>query len=379
MTPTYLDYAATTPVREEVRAAMEPFASEVFGNPSSAHRWGRAAAAALEEARADIASAIGARPSEVRFVRGGTESDNLAIMGTSRGEAQHSIFVSEIEHSAVLEAADHVATTEGAAVTRLTVSADGIIDLTPLDTVPDGSTSVVSVMWVNNETGLTLPIPEVVEAGHTNGSLVHSDASQAIGKVPVHVGSVQVDLLTATGHKIYGPGGMGILFAREGVTLSPLHHGGGQERSLRPGTEDVAGSVGLATAICLAVAEQESEANRLASLRQLLEGKLMAALEDVRINCAGAVRAPHVTSVGIGGIADGQGLLMALDLEGIAVSGGSACHSGAGKGSHVIAALYGEADPFATVRFSFGRGTDEDAVGRAVAVTKAVVDRMRTS
>jgi cysteine desulfurase len=355
-------------------------ASEVFGNPSSTHRWGRAAAAALDEARADIASVLGAKPSEVSFVRGGTESDNLAIMGTSRGDGSpHSIFVSEIEHSAVLEAADHVADTEGATVTRLHVSHDGAIDLGPLDAITDGSTSLISVMWVNNETGLTLPIPDVVEAGRTRGSLVHSDASQAMGKVPVHVGSVGVDLLTATGHKIYGPAGMGILFAREGTALRSLHHGGGQERSLRPGTEDVAGSVGLAVAIRLAVDEQEAESVRLAGLRDLLEGRLLSTLVDIRINCAGATRAPHVSSVGIGGVEDGSGLLMALDLEGIAVSGGSACHSGAGKGSHVIAALYGEADPFATVRFSFGRGTDEDAVEHAVAVTKTVVERMRAS
>jgi cysteine desulfurase len=172
---------------------------------------------------------------------------------------------------------------------------------------------------------------------------------------------------------------MGILFAREDVSLSPLHHGGGQERSLRPGTEDVAGSVGLAKAIRLAVDEQDAESTRLRGLRDLLEGRLLSEIEDIRINCSEGKRAPHVTSVGIEGVSDGQSLLMALDLEGIAVSGGSACHSGAGKGSHVIAALYGEADPLATVRFSFGRGTDEAAVERAVAITKMVVDRVRTS
>lgn len=381
MDSTYLDHAATTPLRPEVVAAMEPYASEVFGNPSSLHRRGREARAALERARQEIADALGARPSEIRFVRGGTESDNLAVLGSCRAArdasgAPATLHVSAVEHSAVLEAAEHAEASGDAELTLLDVESDGTLDLAPLTT---GATNgaVVSVMWANNETGLLLPIADVVEVAARTGATVHTDASQAIGKVPVDLGAVDVDLLTATGHKINGPRGMGILFVREGTEVHPLHFGGGQERGLRPGTEDVAGAVGLATAIRLAVAETEGAATRMEALRQRLESALAVRIEDLRVNCGEGPRAPHVASVGIPGIADGSALLMALDLEGLEVSGGSACHSGAGKGSHVIAALYGGDDPMATVRYSFGRDSTEADVDHAVEVTSAVVDRLR--
>ncbi|MDX1492767.1 MAG: aminotransferase class V-fold PLP-dependent enzyme, partial [Longimicrobiales bacterium] len=294
------------------------------------------------------------------------------------------LFVSSVEHSAVLEAAEHVEASRDASVTVLETSPDGSLDLEPLEkgaptSSRDGAAPLVSVMWVNNETGMVLPVDDVVEAGRSWGAATHSDASQALGKVPISVVEPGLDLLTATGHKIGGPRGMGILFVREGVELMPLLFGGGQERRLRPGTEDVAGAVGLATAIRLAVSEQEEEAARLESLRSRLESGLRARIAGIRINCGEARRSPHVSSVGITGIPDGQALLMALDLEGVAVSGGSACHSGAGKGSHVIAALYGSDDPMATVRFSLGRTSTADDVDRAVAATAAVVDRIRPS
>lgn len=380
----YLDHAATTPVRQEVRTAMEPYLSSDFGNPSSSHRWGRTAAAALEAARAEIAAALGARPSEVRFVRGGTESDNLAVLGTCRalaaGGEPPTVVVSAIEHSAVLEVAAHAAA-EGLAssVVSVPVSPTGELDMDILrhGTQPGGS--LVSVMWVNNETGLVLPVPSVTAEALSDGAIMHTDASQALGKIPVDVGSVPVDLLTATGHKINGPKGSGILFVRDGTRVAPMLHGGRQERALRPGTEDVAGAVGLATAIRLAVEEREVGAARLGALRAELERALVASVPGVRVNCGDAPRAPHVASIGIAGLLDGEALLMALDLEGLAVSGGSACHSGSQKGSHVISALYGEDDAYATVRFSFGHGTDHDDVERAVAITMAVVERLRAA
>ncbi|MCH7992290.1 MAG: cysteine desulfurase [Gemmatimonadetes bacterium] len=383
MNPVYLDHAATTPIRDEVRAAMEPFSSEVFGNPSSLHRWGRAAEAALEDARDKLASAIGAKPTEVRFVRGGTESDNLAIMGScaalkAAGGAP-TMAVTSIEHAAVLESAAHLETTGVANVVTLEVTPQGELDLDELGRVVERSPAVVSVMWVNNETGIVLPVAEAAALARAAGATMHTDASQALGKVPVHVGEVPVDLLTATGHKINGPKGAGILFVREGTALSPLLHGGGQEHALRPGTEDVAGAVGLAVAVALAVDEQEATSVRLRALRDALEHGLADAIPGIRINGSGATRAPHITSVGIDGVRDGEAILMGLDLEGVAASGGSACQSGTGRSSHVIAALYGADDPLTTVRFSFGRTSEPADIQRAIEVTTQVVERLRAA
>ena len=234
-------------------------------------------------------------------------------------------------------------------------------------------------MWVNNEVGMVLPIEEIAGVVREAGGTFHSDAAQAVGKVPVDVSQVPVDLLSGTGHKICGPKGTGFLFAREGTALAPLLHGGGQERARRPGTEDVAGAVGLATAVRLAVSERESEAGRLVGLRDRLGAGLRDRLGDVRINARDAERAPHVLSVAVGGVEDGAALVMALDLEGVAVSGGSACTSGSVGASHVMQALYGPDDPYATVRFSFGRSTTEAEVDRALEVAVAVVTKARTA
>ena len=384
MSAVYLDHAATTPVRDEVLAAMAPFTADVFGNPSSLHRWGRAASAALEDARAELAEALGATRSEIRFVRGGTESDNLAILGSCRAVRSAArgvppLAVTRIEHSAVLEAAGHLAISREAAVTWIDVAPDGTLDLDGIVEVARARDATISVMWANNETGLLLPVADVTTAVAPHGATVHTDASQALGKVPVSVADVPVHLLTGTGHKINGPRGMGFLFVREGTRLSPLLHGGGQERALRPGTEDVASAVGLATAARLAVAEQKSFATRADALRSRLEQGLRSALGELRINCVEGPRAPHVSSIGLPGVEDGVTLLMALDLEGVAVSGGSACHSGAGRGSHVIAALYGDEDDTATVRFSFGRLTTETDIDRAIEATATVMRRLRSA
>lgn len=381
MTPIYLDYAATTPTRPEVRDAMAPYLDEIFGNPSSPHRWGRQAAAALADARAEVAQLLGARFSEICFTRGGTESDNLAVcghtswhMGRNGGEPQ--VVVSAIEHKAVLESAQEMTQRGPCTLTVLSVGPDGTVDMDALDEALARGPAVVSVMWVNNETAIVLPVPEIAERVKAAGGTMHTDAVQAAGKVPVRVDEVPVDLLSITGHKMYGPKSTGALFVRKGTEVSPLLRGGGQERALRPGTEDVAGAVGLATALRLAVAEREEEAARIRRLRDHLEETLTSRLSDVRIHGGEARRAHHVSSVGIQGV-DGQSLLMSLDLEGIAVSGGSACQSGSGKGSHVIAALYGVGDGFATLRFSMGRGTTEDEIRRAANVTCQVVDRLR--
>ena len=376
----YLDYAATTPVRDEVRDAMAPHFSEAFGNPSSSHRWGRAASAALEGARASAAASLGARTNEIYFVRGGTESDNLAVLGGAariRAEGGHpTVVVTAVDHKAVLDAAKEATARNAGRLVVLSVEADGSIDMDGLDAALQAGPAVVSAMWVNNETGMVLPVPEIAHRSAEHGALMHTDAVQAVGKLDVRVDQVPVDLLTVTGHKIYGPKGAGLLYMRTGTAIAPLLHGGGQERSLRPGTEDVAGAVGLATAIRLVVEERESETARLASLRDQLESSLSQALGNIRINAGHATRAPHVSSIAVPGV-DGAALLMALDLEGIAASGGSACNSGASAGSHVIAELYGADDPNATVRFSLGRGTTIEHVQRAVTTTTEIVNRLR--
>ena len=385
MSNVYLDHAATTPLREDVLAAMEPYLSATFGNPSSSHRWGQAAAAALEDARARLATAIGASPSEVRFVRGGTESDNLALIGGVRAMAKTNpprtpiVLVSAIEHSAVLEPAEWLHKRAEAEMRVIPVAIDGTLDLLSVSMDLAARPFLASVMWANNETGLLLPIDHVVSWAKELGGIVHTDASQAVGKVRIDVAESGVDLLTATGHKLGGPRGCGVLYVQAGVEVEPLIFGGGQERSLRPGTEDVAGAVGLAEAIHLAVADLAVAGARMAAMRDRLQARLVAQIPGLRVNCADGQLAPHVLSLGIPEVIDGAAFLMALDLEGVAASGGSACHSGAMAGSHVIAALYGTDDPLATVRLSVCRGTTEAAASVVPEVVTAVWHRLRSN
>jgi len=299
---TYLDHAATTPLREEVRDAMLPHLSGLSGNPSSIHAPGRHASAALREARERVASALGAQPEEIVFTRGGTESDNLAVLGraaVARREGRPPVVAhSAIEHSAVLEACRQVED-DGGIRLRLPVTSDGSLDDGALDAAIAHAPDVLSVMWVNNETGTILPVPAVARRASSEGVVLHSDAVQAIGKVPVDVDRVPVSLLTITGHKIGGPRGTGVLFVRRGTELRPVFHGGGQERGLRPGTEDLAGAVGMAEAVSLAVEEQAAEAERLGALRERLEARLRDALPGLRVYGADAPRAPHVLAVGL--------------------------------------------------------------------------------
>lgn len=378
MEPIYLDYAATTPMRPEVRAAMDPYLGTEFGNPSSTHRWGRAARAALEESRARIAEALGAQRQDVVFVRGGTESDNLAILG--RAEAAHEsgsapcVVTAATEHKAVLDAVRAVSRIGGRAEI-IGVDRDGVIDLDELDRVLESRPCLVSLMWVNNETGVRQPIPEVVERAEAHGVLVHTDAVQAVGKVPVKFRETGVDYLSITGHKIYGPKSTGALLVGNDTPLHARLHGGGQERGLRPGTQDVAGAVGLAEAVELAVAERDHTERHLRRLRDRLEGGLREGVTGLRVHGEGAERSPHVSNIGISGV-DGAMLTISLDLEGLAVSGGSACQSGSSTGSHVLRAMWGD-DAWAPVRFSYGHPTTEDDIDRAVEITARVVARLR--
>ena len=376
----YLDHAATTPIRPEVREGMMAILDGDFGNPSSAHRWGRRAAARLEEARERVAEAIGADRSEVYFVRGGTESDNMAILGHAgavrrRGDAPFAV-VSAVEHKAVLSAAAEVGE-RGGRWSTVPVYADGTLDLDALDMALADGASIVSVMTVNNEVGIHLLIEAVLERTRAHGAVFHTDAVQALGKVPVSVEDLPIDLLSLTGHKIYGAKGTGVLFVRRGVELTPLIFGGGQERALRPGTEDVAGAVGMSIAVDLAVQEQESEADRIRGLRDLLQSRLESGIAGLRIHGDVPNRAPHILNVGIPNV-DPEALLAGLDLEGIAASAGSACDSGAQTASHVLEALYGRLEGVAALRFSPGHATTEDDVIHAADATLRVLELIRS-
>lgn len=373
----YLDHAATTPVRPEVRAAMEPFFGPVFGNPSSAHRWGRAARAALDEARERVAHTLGARPDELVFTSGGTEADNLAVLGAwrARRDPTRRVVVStSVEHKAVL-AAVHETTHEGAVERLLAVDVAGLVD--PYAPDLDRDVAVCSVMWVNNETGVIQPVPAIAERARALGVIFHTDAVQAFGKLPIDTAGMLVDLLTISGHKIGAPKGIGALYVRRGTPLAPLLHGGAQDRGRRPGTENVAYAVALATAAELAIAAREAECARLSALRDELESRVLAAVPDAIVHGRGAARAPHVTNISVPG-ADGAALLMALDLQGIAASGGSACQTGNVESSHVLLAM-GVAPDLAAgaVRLSLGALTTPACVERVGALFPTLVRKAR--
>jgi cysteine desulfurase len=376
--PIYLDYAATTPMRAEVLDAMAPYHAGAFGNPSSSHRWGREAQAALERSRGRIADALGAARREIVFVRGGTESDNLALLGradaTRARDAQPCVVASAIEHKAVLDAARSIESDGGRAIV-LPVDRSGTVDLDALDRALDANPCVVSIMWVNNETGVVQPMGQIVERCSDRGVPVHSDAVQAVGRVPVRVDQVGVDLLSLSGHKLYGPKSAGALFVRSGTEVHARIHGGGQEAGLRPGTQDVAGAVGLAEAVCLAVEEQAEARAKYLSLRERLLGLLRAEISDLRVHGDGGETAGHVLSVGIPDL-PAEMLMVSLDMEGLAVSGGSACQSGSLGVSHVLHAMYGEDVIPAAIRYSFGRPTTEAQIEDAATTTGRVVRRL---
>ncbi|GAC1516044.1 MAG: cysteine desulfurase NifS [Gemmatimonadaceae bacterium] len=379
--PVYLDHAATTPVRPEVLEAMHPFFDGRFGNPSSTHRWGREARAALDEARDRLARCMGARSDEIVFTSGGTEADNLAVIGAARlrrADRRTAVVCSAIEHKAVLAAVE-AAEREGAEPRILPVTTDGLVDENAFAGAVDEHAAICSVMWVNNEIGTVQPVPRLAELAVRRGVLFHTDAVQAFGKVAIDAASQPFDLLTISGHKIGAAKGIGALFVRRGRKLDPLVHGGGQERGRRPGTENVAMAVGLACAAELTLAEQAATNARLGRLREMLENAIRAGVPDVVVHGARGERVPHIVNVSAPGT-DGESLLMALDLAGIACSGGSACQSGSSAPSHVLAALgVPRALASAAIRMSLGRLTTDECVMRAATAFTALVDRARQS
>lgn len=377
--PIYLDHAATTPVREEVFEAMRPFFGPRFGNPSSTHRWGREARAALDEARERVAQCLGARADEVCFTSGGTEGDNLAILGVwrhAKPSGRNAIVTTPIEHKAILGAVHHAAA-EGAEERMLDVDRSGTIVRESFTEKVRDDVAICSVMWVNNEIGTIQPVPELAEVAKSKGVVFHSDGVQAFGKVKIDAANQQFDLLSISGHKIGAPKGIGALFIRRGTQIEPLMHGGSQDRGRRPGTENVAYAVGLATAAQLTLAEHEKESQRLRALRDRLESTILARVPDAVVHGRGAERAPHILSISVPGT-DSESLLMALDLQGIAASGGSACQSGSVGSSHVLTAIGVPADLVgAVVRMSLGSLTTDESVDRVAEVFPALVNKAR--
>jgi cysteine desulfurase len=379
--PVYLDYAATTPVRPEVLEAMLPYlTNQTFGNPSSAHRYGRAARAGIEQARREVAQAVGAEPNQVIFTSGGTEADNLGIIGAAlaardRGGSVCAV-VSAIEHKAVLAAAHAVCHLGGREVV-LPVDARGQVHLDALDTALAERPAVVSIMWVNNEVGVVQPVAEIAGRCREADVVFHTDAVQAFGKIPVSLNELPCTLLTLSGHKIGAPKGIGALVVRDRRAVEAIIHGGGQQYGIRPGTENVAGAVALGRAALLAAREQAEEAERLRALRERLARGLRAAVSGLTLNGEGAETAPHVLNVSLAG-ADSEALLMHLDLAGVAASSGSACSTGSVEPSHVLVAMGVPRDlALGAIRFSLGRESTAEDVDRVAEVMPAVVAKVR--
>jgi len=377
--PIYLDHAATTPVRDEVLAAMQPFFGARFGNPSSVHRWGREARTALDEAHERVARCLGASADEVVFTSCGTEADNMALLGvwrTRRAEGRTAVVTTPIEHKAVLAAA-HQAKKEGGDEPILAMTSSGLVDDASFDALVDDKVAIVSVMWVNNEIGVLQPVPELAARATAKGAVFHTDAVQAFGKVLVDAKTTPFDVLSISGHKIGAPKGIGALYVRRGTPIQPLMFGGDQDRGRRPGTENVAMAVGLACAAELAVAEREHEWTKLAALRDRLESALLARIPDALINGRGAPRAPHIMNISVPGT-DSESLLMALDLRGIACSAGSACQSGSVSPSHVLAAIGVQADlASSAIRMSLGCLTTDACIDRVAEVFPMLVEKAR--
>lgn len=378
--PIYLDHAATTPVRQEVLDAMAPFFGPRFGNPSSTHRWGREARAALDEARERVAACLGAAPDEVCFTSGGTEADNLAVLGGWRllkAKGKTAVVSSPIEHKAVLQSI-HQCAREGAEERFLAVRADGTVDLDDAKAkITANDTALVSVMWVNNETGVIQPIAELAELAKSAGAVFHTDAVQAFGKVVVNAKEIPFDFAAVSGHKLGAPKGIGAFYIRRGAAIEPLFFGGTQDRGRRPGTENVAAAVGLARAMELALAEREAHWAALEAMRNALEARLLAKVPDAVVHGRAAPRAPHILHVSVPGT-DSESMLMALDLQGVAASSGSACQSGAVEPSQVLTAMGVRADvASAAIRLSFGALNSPADVERVADLFPALVAKAR--
>ena len=372
----YLDHGATSPLRQEALEAMLPFLQERYGNPSSLHSPGREVRKALEEAREKTALALGAAPEEIYFTSGGTEANNIALKGAARARKKKGhLITSSIEHHAVLDVCKELAG-EGYEVTFLPVDRYGLISLESVKEALRPDTFMISVMMANNEIGTVEPVAEIGALARERGLLFHTDAVQAVGQLPVNVGAMNADLLSLSAHKFNGPKGVGALFVRRGTSVAPLYDGGGQERKLRPGTENVAGIIGLARALELAVKELPEKTGRLLALRNRLTEELLQ-MKDTVLNGHPSSRLPGNVNVSFNYI-EGEALLLGLDLEGIAASSGSACTSGSLEPSHVLLATgLGHQLARGSLRLTLGRGNSDGCIDYLFAVLTPLVERLR--
>ncbi len=380
----YLDANATTPVLPEVLAAMTPYFTERFGNPSSAHQGGQTTRAAVERARTAVAQLLNCAAKEIIFTSGGTEGDNLALTGIVQPfldvrEPAH-LITSAIEHHAVLHAAEALER-RGVEVTYLKPDCNGVVSADDLQASLRPHTRLVSVMLANNETGAIQPIGKLARITRTHGAVFHTDAVQGAGKLPLDLSGEfkNVDLLTISGHKMYAPQGTGLLFVRKGTSITPLFHGGPHERQRRAGTENVPGIVGLGIAADLARSWLASGGQgHMKTLRDRLEGGLFATIPDVHINAGEAPRMGNTTSLRLEGI-DAERLLIALDLQGLSASFGAACQSGATEPSHVLMAMgLSSAQARGSLRLSCSRLTTEGEIDRALEIIPAAIVRLRS-
>ena len=372
----YMDNGATTPVREEVLEAMLPFLQGQYGNPSSLHTQGREVRRAVDEAREKTACVLGADSTEIFFTSGGTESNNLALRGTARKRASAGhIITSGIEHHAVLEVC-HDLENEGYRVTYLPVDRFGRIDPAVVEAAIAPDTFLISIMAANNEVGTLQPILEIGTLAREHGVLFHTDAVQVVGQLPVNVNDLPIDFLSLSAHKFNGPKGVGALYKRKGVKITPLYRGGSQECKLRPGTENVPGIIGLGQALELAAEEIPHKIEYLTALRdQLIEGLLK--IEDVILNGHPQERLPGNINVSFKYI-EGESILLSLDLQGIAASSGSACSSGSLEPSHVLSAIgLDHQTAHGSIRFSLGRYNNEADVEYVLEKITPIVEKLR--
>jgi cysteine desulfurase len=379
MDPIYLDHNATTPVDPEVVDAMLPYLTRYFGNASSVHQFGRDAKVALENAREQIAAFINCQPSELFFTSGGTESDNIAVLGTARHlrSKRDRLIVGAAEHHAVIEPAEHLHQKEGFTLDLLPVDSEGLSSAEKLRDLVTDKTAIVSVMHANNETGVLQDIRSLADAAHEKGALFHTDAVQSTGKVAVDVKALDVDMLSLTGHKIYGPKGAGALFIRQGIKVEPLFYGGSHEKKRRPGTENVAGVVGLAKALEIAGRRRESDFKNHTELADYFVDSVIDRIPDVQLNGPRRNRLPHTMNLSFTG-AEGESIILSLDMEGVAVASGSACTSGAIDPSHVLTAMgIPPVTALGAIRFSMGRSTTREQLDYVIDKLPPIIERLR--
>ncbi|MFY9938729.1 MAG: cysteine desulfurase family protein [Silvibacterium sp.] len=376
----YMDANATTPLLPQVLEAMRPWLLESFGNASSIHQHGQQARAAVEHARENVARLINCRESEIVFTSGGTESDNMALFGLVK-PGDH-VITSSIEHHAVLHAAERLQE-RGVVVTFLPVSSEGRVDPDDVRRALGPNTTLISVMMANNETGVIQPVKEIGRIAQDADIWFHTDAVQAAGKLPIDVKAIGCDLLSISGHKMHAPQGTGVLYVRRGTRIEPLFYGGAHERQRRAGTENVAGIVGLGKAAEIADdalrdgTMDGTAGSRVAALRDRLEQGILARVEDCAVNGAGVPRVPNTTNLRFDNL-EGEALVIALDLKGLAVSGGSACMSGATEPSHVLTAMgLVSTSARASLRFSLTKLNTEEEVDAALELVPAAVSRLR--